>query len=300
MRDAPPPHPLAVEVQPVDEIVQATLHRTLRRRPSVADQRGDVELALADQWLRVDREPASLGEQEVAAVEILMEEHRLALGRAGLTQEGHCLVDERPFERAAEALPVVGKELGPVRRLILQTGEGVAGRDPELLEDAGGDGRRLLVRELPRLRPGSEALEQECPTLAVVRVYACGAHSVPTLERLTFELGLGLLQVDLQDGLVTVGKRRLDDVGVLGVEGLAEAQRPELGALVRDWAELFDQVFAPTTSAASCATSVGVVPTFTPQASSASFFACAVPEVPEMIAPAWPIVLPGGAVKPAM
>ena len=31
-----------------------------------------------------------------------------------------------------------------------------------------------------------------------------------------------------------------------------------------------------------------------------SFFACAVPEVPEMIAPAWPIVLPGGAVKPAM
>ena len=60
------------------------------------------------------------------------------------------------------------------------------------------------------------------------------------------------------------------------------------------------QARAPTTSAASCATSVGVVPTRTPQASSASFFACAVPEVPEMIAPAWPIVLPGGAVKPAM
>ena len=37
-----------------------------------------------------------------------------------------------------------------------------------------------------------------------------------------------------------------------------------------------------------------------PRASSASFFACAVPEEPEMIAPAWPIVLPGGAEKPAM
>ena len=53
-------------------------------------------------------------------------------------------------------------------------------------------------------------------------------------------------------------------------------------------------------SATSCATSVGVVPTSIPRASSASFFACAVPDEPEMIAPAWPIVLPGGAEKPAM
>ena len=53
-------------------------------------------------------------------------------------------------------------------------------------------------------------------------------------------------------------------------------------------------------SATSCATSVGVVPTSIPRASSASFFACAVPEEPEMIAPACPIVLPGGAEKPAM
>ena len=48
------------------------------------------------------------------------------------------------------------------------------------------------------------------------------------------------------------------------------------------------------------ATSVGVVPTSIPRASSASFLPCAVPEEPEMIAPAWPIVLPGGAEKPAM
>ncbi len=50
----------------------------------------------------------------------------------------------------------------------------------------------------------------------------------------------------------------------------------------------------------SSATSVGVVPTLMPTASSASFFACAVPLEPLMIAPAWPIVLPGGAEKPAM
>ena len=56
----------------------------------------------------------------------------------------------------------------------------------------------------------------------------------------------------------------------------------------------------PAISAASCATSVGVRPTRTPRASSASCLATAVPAVPETIAPAWPIVLPGGAVKPAM
>ncbi len=55
-----------------------------------------------------------------------------------------------------------------------------------------------------------------------------------------------------------------------------------------------------STSTAILAVSVGLSPTRTPFASSASFFACAVPEEPEMIAPAWPICLPGGAVKPAM
>ena len=47
------------------------------------------------------------------------------------------------------------------------------------------------------------------------------------------------------------------------------------------------------------AVSLGVCPTFTPAASSASFFACAVPEEPETMAPAWPIVFPSGAVNPA-
>ena len=54
------------------------------------------------------------------------------------------------------------------------------------------------------------------------------------------------------------------------------------------------------TSAAIWAASVGEVPTRTPFASSASFFASAVPAEPVMIAPACPMVLPGGAVKPAM
>jgi hypothetical protein len=56
----------------------------------------------------------------------------------------------------------------------------------------------------------------------------------------------------------------------------------------------------PRTSTAIEAASVGVRPTRTPLASSASALAAAVPEEPETIAPAWPICLPAGAVKPAM
>src|SRR6202042_1403277 len=57
---------------------------------------------------------------------------------------------------------------------------------------------------------------------------------------------------------------------------------------------------APSSAAAASATCVGVRPTRTPLLSSASALATAVPWEPETIAPAWPIVLPGGAVKPAM
>ena len=56
---------------------------------------------------------------------------------------------------------------------------------------------------------------------------------------------------------------------------------------------------ALNTCRSSSAVSLGVLPTFTPAASRASFFAWAVPAEPDTMAPAWPIVLPSGAVKPA-
>jgi len=46
--------------------------------------------------------------------------------------------------------------------------------------------------------------------------------------------------------------------------------------------------------------SVGFCATCAPAAVRASIFACAVPDDPEMMAPAWPILRPGGAVTPAM
>jgi hypothetical protein len=92
------------------------------------------------------------------------------------------------------------------------------------------------------------------------------------------------------------------DGGELGRLAPAGAKREEsdAGRDQRDDDEELAQARAPATSATRRATSVGFVPTRTPCASSASFFAWAVPALPEMIAPAWPIVLPGGAVKPAM
>jgi hypothetical protein len=57
--------------------------------------------------------------------------------------------------------------------------------------------------------------------------------------------------------------------------------------------------WAETDSRTRAAVSLGVRPTRTPTFSRASFLACAVPAEPEMIAPAWPMVLPSGAVKPA-
>ena len=53
------------------------------------------------------------------------------------------------------------------------------------------------------------------------------------------------------------------------------------------------------TSRTSWAVPLGVRPTRTPTFSSASFFAWAVPEEPDTMAPAWPMVLPSGAVNPA-
>src|SRR6476659_1556030 len=55
----------------------------------------------------------------------------------------------------------------------------------------------------------------------------------------------------------------------------------------------------PMVARSSLAVSDGVLPTLTPTASSASFLAWAVPAEPETMAPAWPMVLPSGAVNPA-
>ena len=58
--------------------------------------------------------------------------------------------------------------------------------------------------------------------------------------------------------------------------------------------------YAPRRVATALPRSAGLLTTVTPAASSAAIFSAAVPLPPEMIAPAWPIRRPGGAVCPAM
>ena len=105
---------------------------------------------------------------------------------------------------------------------------------------------------------------------------------------------------------VTPGKGGGDVEGIPVFDSVREAmaETSPNAAMVfvpaRFAADAIYEARAPAASAASRATSVGFVPTRIPWDSRACFLARAVPALPEMMAPAWPIVLPGGAVKPAM
>ena len=58
--------------------------------------------------------------------------------------------------------------------------------------------------------------------------------------------------------------------------------------------------YPPSASATSSATSDGLVAALMPAPRRASLLASAVLSPPETMAPAWPMVFPSGAVKPAM
>ena len=88
-------------------------------------------------------------------------------------------------------------------------------------------------------------------------------------------------------GFAEQARLTLRECGKTTIDALraAEPDDPRLGSVpaCRRQARAAD---APIRSATICATSVGVVPTATPHASRASFLAWAVPDEPEMIAPA--------------
>src|SRR3954471_12438087 len=82
--DRPSAHPLTVELERLGELVEPAadpVHRVRLLRelvPAVAQQRGDVEGALADERLRVDGQPRiPLGAQDVAPVEVLVEQRNV-------------------------------------------------------------------------------------------------------------------------------------------------------------------------------------------------------------------------------
>src|SRR5690606_2901895 len=80
--------------------------------------------------------------------------------------------------------------------------------------------------------------------------------------------------------------------------GAGRERRPGRRAARASFAIAGDQRFFMI-SRMMTAVSLGVLPTRTPTFSRASFFASAVPDEPDTMAPAWPMVLPSGAVNPA-
>ena len=97
-----------------------------------ADDRRDPELALADQRLRVDREPRlALRRQHVVAVQVLVQQHLLALRARQLDQRLERRVEQPALERTAEPLPGLGQRVGsttPPRRRASRTARRPASR----------------------------------------------------------------------------------------------------------------------------------------------------------------------------
>ena len=81
------------------------------------------------------------------------------------------------------------------------------------------------------------------------------------------------------------------------------ARRPEAGRVAGERPRPRLQIgghAAPRRDFTAAPRSAGLFTTVTPAASSAAIFSAAVPLPPEMMAPAWPMRRPGGAVWPAM
>jgi hypothetical protein len=138
-------------------------HSRIRRR---LDQLSG-ELGRAHQRLRVDGEPAAPRvEQQVAAVEVLVQEHGLPLARCELGHEGTRHVPEVGLERR-----VVPDVLEPLGGSVGEHGEGMAitHRPPQSRHHVGHQRvRPPLVGDRPQLGAGTAALDQQGRALGVV------------------------------------------------------------------------------------------------------------------------------------
>src|SRR5579884_3297433 len=115
LRERPAAGALAVELelarQPVEPVEDVPPRAAELER---ADDRREAELALADKRFRVDRKPRlTLGAQHVVRMQVLVDEHLLALGRRELAQRIEGRVEQPPFERAPPLLPVPRERLRP-------------------------------------------------------------------------------------------------------------------------------------------------------------------------------------------
>jgi hypothetical protein len=83
------------------------------------------ELALAGQRLRVDREPRlTLGSEHVVGVQVLVEEHLLALRPRKFLQRLERRIEQRALEGVAAPLPLSFEILTPPRCLVSERPKG--------------------------------------------------------------------------------------------------------------------------------------------------------------------------------
>src|SRR5215510_7865121 len=111
----PPAGAVTVEAQLGGEPVETAEHVGPRvAELARADDRRDPELALPRQRFRIDCQPGlALRPQDVVAVQILVEEHLLALRGRQLLQRLQRCVEQLPLERTPEPLPGLLDRIGP-------------------------------------------------------------------------------------------------------------------------------------------------------------------------------------------
>ena len=213
MGNPPSAHPLTVDLELGREEVEAAphlcLHSGLSEKPAaVAQERGCIELALADERLRIDGEPGlPLGPKHVASVKVLMEQHRRPLVRPELEAGRHGFVEDRRLERATERAPIAPQLDSPALRFACKQAELRVGRHgpPEPREDAGRNSRRLLVvGDRPELLAWDAALYEKRSTPSIRVEQAGSTLSVPNREGIGLVLALRVGEVDLENRRLAV------------------------------------------------------------------------------------------------
>src|SRR4051812_28700285 len=138
LADRPKPRPLPVETELGGEAIEPPNGLP----PGVtelerANDRRDRELALTDERLRVDGQPAlALGSEDVSTVKVLVEQHLLALGRGERRHGVERDVEQATLERSPRLLPLLFEVAEPPFDLGGERTERLLAADPEPWQQA--------------------------------------------------------------------------------------------------------------------------------------------------------------------
>jgi hypothetical protein len=163
-------------------------------------------------------------------MEILVQEHLLALRRSELLEHRDRRLDQALVERLPDPLPLAADRARPPRGLVRQRPERRPRRLPQARQELDED----LERAFPERSTRPAALEQERAALVVASEQANSSVALPVLEGLRLVLALVMRPLDLQDDVP-----RGDDVrGEPTAERLFEVEPPMRRALLDEPREM--------------------------------------------------------------